>query len=335
MKRHFQIAVLLFSLGALSLHAQLSPSIAPAAGTTAGGEVVTIKGEFGNWPPSVLFGTVHAPSAERIDATTIRAVTPPHLPGTVRVFVFDYDMYLDTGLDFTFEGPVPEAYERVLLPIYTLPVFGAHGSEFRSELRVMNAGEGYREIEGLRMVCPILCPVVTFALAPGEEMGPDLLDPTGRPGAFIYRRRDQRNDTVLQLRAYDVSRAATNFGTQIPVVGGDELRKEPIHLLGVPTDSRFRNTLRIYATHAKDFRVVVSNDEHLSIRDVTLQPGLDLFDPAFGVLTDFPSDVGPVQVWIFPNVSLVGPPTPDPDFWAFITVTNNDTQHITVISPQR
>lgn len=330
------------------LLAQAPRSVTPSVGSTRGGEEVLIHGDFGLWPPGVRFGGVAAPVAERIGPTTIRVITPAHLPETVQIWLFDYDMWIDTGLTFTFVGGIPEeAYERVLLPIFTPPVAGANGSDFRSVLRVMNASDRPLSTYGLVGPCMFLCPtppMMEFTLESGDEVGEGDLVPTGKPGGFLYVPRSRSGDIVMQLRAFDISREATNFGTEIPVVRDDEILQTPITLLGIPTDPRFRNTLRIYAVDESAFLIRIQTvcdppncdgTETLYEHSVYATAGTSIFDPAYVLFNEFPSGVGTVRVTITPLVPIVTPPALPVRFWAFVSVTNNDTQHITVISPQR
>ena len=230
-----------------------------------------------------------------------------------------------------------EDSDLVLLPIFTEPVAGAHGARFASELRLFNRSTDQSlEIAGpLYRDCPILCPVQPYVLAPLEE---DTPAPTGRPGVLLLIKPEQRQHLVAQLRVFDISRAATNFGTEIPVVFGEDLRPTPITLLGVPTDERFRNTLRIYALRASTFTIRMETEHGalLSERIVYVPAGELNGDPAYAMFSDFPSRVGAVRVTIIEFNPGVTPPELMPvRFWAFITVTNNETQHITVVSPQR
>ena len=339
MKRNLA-ALLTFLITSTAL-AQVPRSITPGIGSTAGGEEIIIKGDFGLWPPSVRFGMVSAPVAERLDPTTLRVITPPHLPGVVDIWLFDYDMWIETGLQFEFVGGFPEAaYERVLLPILTPPVLGAYGSDFRVALSLMNRTQDeLLVVYGLAERCQILCPEVSppaIRMLPGAQYGEEEIDNNGNPGRFVYLQREDRNDFVMQLRAFDISRETTNFGTEIPVVREDEMRIDPVVLLGIPTDPRFRNTLRIYAEDERAFLIRIEGANGLLYEDsVHAAPGQDMFDPAYAMFTGFPSGAGPVRVTITALEPITSPPAPPVRFWAFTTVTNNDTQHITVISPQR
>ena len=236
--------------------------------------------------------------------------------------------------------PVPEipaGHERVLLPLFTAPITGQHGSEFRSEFLMMNRSNEPLVGYGLEFVCPVLCGgdfLRTFTLEP------DFIETefvrTGNPGRFMFLPTARINEVVMQMRAYDVSREATNFGTEIPVVRAEGMRPDEITFIGVPTDSRFRNTLRIYSTHQQPMHVTIEGPAALLDQVVHLSSPKNQFDPAYAAFVQFPADAGPVRVRIWSALpEIVNPPVTVPDFWAFITVTNNDTQHITVISPQR
>jgi len=92
-----------------------------------------------------------------------------------------------------------------------------------------------------------------------------------------------------------------------------------IVLLGVPADPRFRLTLRIYSLAQTTGPV---NVEGLG-RQLFLIPGGDLHEPSYAEVSDLPRTLNRVVL------QSSGAP-----IWAFITVTNNDTQQITTITPQ-
>lgn len=335
-------AVLLLSLAAVTTFAQTPHTITPDSGPVSGGQEVLVTGDFGLWPYGLIFGSVGVP-ATRVDEHTLRAITPPHPPGTVTVTIFEYDIGISTDLTYTYEGDAAAAFDRVLLPILLPPIAGRNGSEFRTDFRAYNRSEQPVLIHGLFGDCgAIPCPDNHddrgIYIAPLYEYGDQAkFWMSGTPGAFVYVPRSQMNDLSMQLRAYDVSREATNFGTEIPVVHADEMRPDEITFVGIPTDPRFRNTLRIYSTAQQPMHVTIEGPGGLLVDQVVhLSTPADQFDPAYAAFVDFPDSPGPVRVRIWSALpEIVNPPVTVPDFWAFITVTNNDTQHITVISPQR
>lgn len=325
------IALLCALLGAFALAAQEEPqfTMTPRSGPTAGGTEVTITGEFGEWPYGVYFGSTPALETRRVNEHTLVARTPPHLPGVSEVRIFEYDIFLATGLTFTFEGDVPEgAFERVLLPSFTPPVRGAFGSEFHSRFRAA-AMRNWVQLFGIEEVCPIeQCTerdLNDYAVTVGTA-DTLLFEPNGTPGRFLFVRQPEVANLAANLRVFDVTRAGLNFGTEIPVVRESDFRERRLLLLGVPGDVRFRNTLRIYAVRPMTVNVLVNGAVH---RNIALIPGSDIFEPAYAQIGDLPSG-DDMTIAIEESGPTDGPATP---FWALVTVTNNETQVITTISP--
>lgn len=331
------ITTLLSLLLGSALFAQSTLTVTPNVGSTRGYEAIIIKGDFGAETGAVFFGEVGAPVVEQIDSVTLRVFTPPHTGGAVNIFLRTAEVWIDTGLAFTFkEGFPEEVYERLLLPVFLPPVDGAHGSIFATDFRVFTSAQESIGLPGLNDRCIITCPDFPSIGGGQEEANFEYTGRVKSPGAFFYVRNDRIADLVAQLRVHDISRSATNFGTAIPIVRDEEFRTDPVVLLGVPTDARFRNTLRIYAKHNPEVVIVIENDSTRVERRLQLREGDELFKPAYAEFTDFPTGVGPVRVTVSYVEPVLVDPAPEPEpIWAFISVTNNDTQHITVISPQR
>lgn len=240
--------------------------------------------------------------------------------------------FAQTPMTISTSSGIPESYERILLPVFTPPVHGAFGSEFRTDLRIMHSfGEPEVTLYGVSPICITCLPPpenAPLVLQPREEIGPEGIVYNGSPGRFLYASPGEAPLLAMNLRVYDVTRDAMNFGTEIPVVRqSDFVMKNHLTLLGVPTDPRFRNTLRIYADRRLPFLVTVGDREPVSIR---LESGRDVFDPAYAVFDDFPIGSQPVRV----TIKVDSPLAVVMPFWAFITVTNNETQMITTITPQ-
>jgi hypothetical protein len=338
--RHWLSLVVLLS--AVSLSAQEVPfSVSPASGPV--GTEVTLKGNFGNWPYLMVFGSVYVP-AERRDEHTLVALAPPHLPGTVPLNIFEYDFGIQTGLTYTFTGAAEDAFDRFLLPVFTEPIPGAFGSEFRTELTI-HAKRGTVEVHGLRPDCIVLCvepPDAPTILTPDYPDLPDNIAHSGRPGAFIYVPKGQSKDLSMYLRAFDVSRASDTFGTQIPIVPQSAFTRaydDPIVIVGIPSDPKFRNRLRIYNASTIGLRASVhisSSYANFPIEEITIPGSTSPLDPGYVELGNFPTEPNnplPLRV----EIRLVTPPItppPPPELWAFVSVTNNETQQITTITPR-
>jgi hypothetical protein len=326
------LAALLF---ASTLFADDVPySISPTSGPALGRTPVTVKGNFGTWPYGLIFGGVSV-TATRIDEHTLVAFAPAHPPGTVDVTIFEYDFGILTGLKFTYNDVgTTFQFERVLLPIYTPPARGLFGSEFHSELRAMVPAPG-GPISLFGVDYPFNSghdPVVTLQSGGEATLSRSADDFNGNPGRFVFVDRDEYDLLGLHLRAFDVSRNAQTFGTEIPIVHEREFSQAYISFPGVPIDSRFRTTLRIYAAAPTTVRVKVGTQSF----DITLQPGRNLYEPAFASFSDFPiGSGGSTNVTVEPPIIGYSPIQWGPPVWAFLTITNNDTQQITTMSPHR
>ena len=210
---------------ASSLRADEYLSMSPTSGPTTGGTVVTIKGNFAEWEHGVIFGSIPATSTTRVDAHTLVAVAPPHLPGAASISVFEYDLVAGTPLVFTFEGDVPASIERMLLPLFTPPVKGAFGSEFHTDFTArLTKRDGLVRISGLVSQC-LYCydspsDQVIRLFAYRREVQPAEVIASGNPGRFIYLDQADVEKVAMNLRVYDVSRDAQNFGTEMPIVRG-------------------------------------------------------------------------------------------------------------------
>ena len=308
----------------------------PRSGPQSGGTLVTITGAFGSWPYDVVFGDQFVPGF-RVNETTLVAVTPPG-SGQVPVRIFEYDVYIDTNIVFTYVHGPADDQERILLPLLTPPVNGAGGSRFHTELRAINRIDWEpTDIFGLAPSCSGNCQPPSYeanpiTLLPRGELLPVHVAYDGGPGRFLWVAKNAADRLWLNLRVYDSTRSANNFGTELPVVRErDFFRDMPIFFSGVPTDPQFRTTLRIYATAPTTITVVVDAAGSPKETKVTLRPGMNLVDPAYAQFSDFPSNVGEIRVALTPPApGQAGFATP---YWAFLSVTNNDTQFITTIRP--
>jgi hypothetical protein len=340
-------ALLLLAAGTLSGGAQpFITGITPSSGPAGGGTVVTIEGIWFSTStcrtcvpalgPRVYFGGTDV-IAELVDANTIRVVTPAHLPGRVRITVAQHDGSTRTGPDaFTFTGTIEDAFDRVLLPLFIHPVPGQFGSLFVTELRLANSSnDSEATLFGLTPVCPVTClfddPLEqSYRIEPSGSHQNEF-DTTGTPGAFVYIPKAAPRINA-NLRVYDRSRAMLNFGTEIPVVYDRELTSEPFKLLGVPRDPNFRNMLRLYSD--AETSVLVSYGDVTQM--VTLRAGETLLDPAYAQIPIPAGGGNPVDVTITPSTTAETlPGFKAAKVWAFISVTNNETQLISTITPQR
>lgn len=355
--RPFHLLVALFLTASTALASPVITSVIPNVGPPSGGTTVVIRGTgFSNdciicsppfADPAVYFGGSSATSVDFINSTTLVAITPPHLPGSVDVVVNQGDgsePNEDTLEDaFTYEGQVYDAYDPVLFPIFTPPVFGQSGSEFRTTAEFWNRSDHAVAFFGFDTSCtlidPPLFPESPFILQAHQEhalnLWPDCSQFTGK---LFYVPKGEKALSA-SLRVWEVSRQGENHGVEIPVVRRDDFDEESIALVGVPTDPKFRLALRIYGLNQGSQVVNVSFGGRQV--QVPMYWSNSVFVPSYTVFTDFTPEPGhaplPEKLNVLVEVprgpgGVVIPGTP---IWAFISVTNNETQAITTVTPQQ
>jgi hypothetical protein len=170
---------------------------------------------------------------------------------------------------------------------------------------------------------------------------------SGAARGAIYNVEKAYADQVhLSLRIADQNRRPVNQGTEIPIVRERDWLSKSADLLDIPTDPAVRQTLRVYdpeATGQTSVRVSVypfyyADVEPLATAELELRGG----EIQSGQWHRFPDYAEiPDLVAAFPQIATeerlrvtVEPLTPGMRFWAFITITDNATQQVTVVSPQ-
>jgi len=229
-------------------------------------------------------------------------------------------------------------FEQILLPIgLEQSIAGGYGSVWKTELWVRNAGENPIEILN---VCNVECP--PYLLAPGAALKEPPIGYQrvgGPPGAFVSADARFADNLQISLRIRDLSRQELTWGTELPVVRRADLRVGTIGLLDVPLETRFRQTLRLYSMATEPIGVTVSFFEipslapeaALAARTFTITPATE-YAPGYAQLLDFVSAIpelaGKERVYVEIRSDSALP------FWGFISVTNNETQHVTTITPR-
>lgn len=319
-------------------------SISPTEGPVAGGTRVMIRGfGFGpTGPYALLFGDAPAAAIQVVDANTITAVTPRHLPGLATVFLSQPDGSVTLTDGFLFTGNVPDAFDRLLLPLFIPPIYGAYGSQFVTNLTLWNASLEEMQVYGLLAPCSgVMCQPSQYPPLPSRPASTTsdfvLGGTASAPGRFVYVPKGSADLLSAELRVQDVSRQAQTWGTEIPVARDRDFRSFITALLDIPNDPRFRNTVRVYGDPEGGtvlVRIVQTSPATgvLSEFMLPLIPGATMFDPSYASFSAFP----PSPITTGPEISKlrveIAPATYLLRTWSFVSVTNNDTQHITVIT---
>jgi hypothetical protein len=336
-------------------------SIVPNAGPTTGGTLVVITGEnlsvppnfacFAPCPTRISFGEVTV-SARQESNTHVTVVTPQQGAGTVDVKLQTGDgRTVTAAAAFTYQQSTESAYERVLLPIYLdAPLPGGQSSLWKTDLWLRNHGS--EPVSIAPWPCPAdgVCPAVfpfTKTLEPGEalhNLNPFFRLPPAIPGRFLYLSKNGAKEVDINLRTFDASRDASTAGTEVPVVRDADLRTSTLHLINVPIDPRFRQTLRIYdaAPSPTSFTVRVYDFTEGKGGALLATATVEASSPETGEFRDLPpygqiADLGSLFVTNGSRGAVrveVEPRTPGSLFWAFVSVTNNETQQVTLVTPQ-
>jgi len=230
----------------------------------------------------------------------------------------------------------PTNYSRVLFPlVYDGP--GAGGSQWRSENFVRNrAPVALDTIPSIYQSVfiggffPLMAiPPHTQAAVPSEsaDNGFVLLVPRGLEPFVAY-----------SSHVRDTSRAGENNGTEIRVVLERNTAEEVV-IVGIPSDARYRPKLRMYDIDGREGPVSV----HIALANgATLLDGSPILrrsfvcvttpceDVAFAAL-DFTTALPTLPAGGTVDVTVTG--DEGRRLWAFVSLTNNETQQVTTYSP--
>jgi hypothetical protein len=235
------------------------------------------------------------------------------------------------------ESRFPDDYTRLLLPIVATSVHGANGSLWTTEWTVYNGNAAQLAIEG-PLPFLALSPVVPDAGVPPHRTRRIVLEQpmAGFDGAFVYVPTALLARAPMSLRVRDTSVNAQSYGASLPVVRPSAFDTK-IVLVDVPADAAYRTMLRIYGD-SPDVQVVhvavfnPEGDKLLDERDLVLQ-----MNQAFG-LTGFPRPAYAQLDAISPAVRNAAQPvrieiTSADRIWAFVSISQNETQQVTVVTP--
>lgn len=359
MRTHAAIALLVVMV-AVPLRAQVLgiSKIEPNEGFNFAPTHVTIRGSaFDRGAVTVLFDDVPA-TILSVTANELRVIAHPTANGTIRE-----EGYADVTIrvagvgELTMEAgfhfhPLAHAsaadYQPVLVPLTSDTIRGANGSIWTAELFIFNASS-----LPLRMPGPDL-------IGQGPDQDPPVIVPPHETeqvflerhheerGHFLYVPNGLASAPKFSLRARDLSRNATTLGTEIPVVKRSQAAND-ILLVDIPTDPAYRATLRIYSFRPEPLRVGVrvypeDGDTLIEQYDVELH-GVVNHDfvypfppyPAAITLNPFTPAVRAsgherVRIELTNYGSNVSPPPPP--IWAFVSITHNETQQVTTVTPR-
>ncbi|HEU4887856.1 MAG TPA: hypothetical protein VFV49_08225 [Thermoanaerobaculia bacterium] len=240
----------------------------------------------------------------------------------------------------------PADYTTFLIPLVSHGLAGAHGSIWDSELYVFNGSHLPLRMPGFSD-SPVLPIEPSIVIQPHVTTQVGLFPRDGVDGAFLYVPNTMVSTTKMSLRIRDTSQNATSLGDEVPIVRADQAAHE-LTIFDVPVDPKYRATLRIYGFTQAPMPVRVTIYPEIGVPplrqfDVTLNgivtAAFDPFPlhPAYIALDPLGDEIRSSIVRrvriVITNFAPVITPTP-PKIWAFVSLTNNETNQVTLVTPK-
>jgi len=244
-----------------------------------------------------------------------------------------------------------DAYERVLLPLTgttRTSIQGAFGSQWKTSTVVVNDSDRFFAIDvpwgdPRLLISP---PAPQYVMLQPYSTAHLHLAFTGP--VVVRIPRAMADHVFFQTRAFDASRAETNFGTRVPSVREEEFLRARTTIADVPTADPFRASLRIYSPDGKPraFHVMLRTQPEQNAVPYGQPPApvtntiAELQATTAALLQGYPYAVPFAELLLPPAgadpVQVVIEPVDDGDapFYAFVSVTNNVTQHVTLLTPR-
>jgi hypothetical protein len=215
---------------------------------------------------------------------------------------------LDTGV--IVEPPPPVPWKRILVPLGPSEAAGENGARWKVE---------------------------TTLRGPATPLRPGLIT------QFLYTVDEPH--VHLNSRVWDTARETLTAGSEIPVVREADFRSTTLSLLGIPVAPHYRHTLRVYDFDGRGgARVAIrvyANDETTPRanveRTLLVQTGEKVTDAALPLVSAYlqldPGTLGSLEGAGTIRVE-VEPLDAGLRLWSFVSVTNNQTHHVTTFSAQ-
>jgi hypothetical protein len=244
--------------------------------------------------------------------------------------------------------PNPDDYERVLVPVFYFGP-GAGSSQWFTRVAAINGGDTKVELvrpafEGSPLCGGVCGCGVNAVMNPTDEkfMCQTLADPAG-----VVLFVPKNASAAVQFQSW-IGEQSRGSSCEIQVVRQKDLRTAKSFLLNLPADPRYRVALRVFDAFSRDgLQVRVRaldprNLDHIAIVETTLTLRTTIrtfvaepfpWQPAFAMIGDLTAAYP--QLLAYGNYFLeITPIKPLDSFWALATITNNETQQVTTVTPR-
>jgi hypothetical protein len=241
-----------------------------------------------------------------------------------------------------------DSLDAILVPVAFRPnveVQGAFGTRWRGEVWIHNGSAGEVDIQQV-LHCPIdTCP----AIYPAGYIGPIDLPLDDRPdgAVMLYPNNLDAKSLIISNRIFEISRRSQPQGIEIPIVHERDFLTGPATYLGIPSNSAVRAALRVYDPRllpgttqpGVTVRVEVLNDAGAVVATGTLQTVLEtsarqgVARAGFVAIYDV-ANVFPIVKTLTRYHLRLTPTETGREYWAMVSVTDNDTQQVLTITAQ-
>ncbi|MEA2163844.1 MAG: hypothetical protein QOK37_1971 [Thermoanaerobaculia bacterium] len=306
-------------------------SISPYAVPASGGPVSIVNPYF-LAPVGVTINGVEVPANSEIDGSLL-VMAPPHAPGAVDVAIRAFVCTLGCPTTTAKAGLIyydpasadPAVFEPILFPLaFQGP--GAFGSQWTTESFISASGSlaFFRD--------PLPCTGCSSMFSIGTSQ---LLN-NGNPwGHVLYAMRGTSGNLDLASRIRDSSRQALTAGTEVRVARERDFRSR-LRFMNIPVDARYRVTLRLWSLGGGS--PFVATVDSIPAQQVPLSmmqiPGTPMSFASADITSLIARGIGnPTNLTVAQSIfESIG--TPPAQIWGIVSITNNDTQQVTIVTPQ-
>jgi hypothetical protein len=246
------------------------------------------------------------------------------------------------------EPQPPVVLQRILVPLTAVDLPGNNNALWRTQTTVMLASD--TNVDVRPHSCSELAPTLCIdPLLPLNRPFDISVIPTyrwgGSPnGQFFYVPAADYGKFRANSRVFDAARLEATAGAEIPLAREHDFVDRTLSMLGIPVAPQFRHTLRVYGFDAQEEQVQISlfvGEETVprvvQVHTLAKQPGSTTFA---GGLPTHPSFHQLQLDQMMPLTGITAPlrvdvkPLGAGRIWSFISVTNNNTHHVTTFSAQ-
>jgi len=248
------------------------------------------------------------------------------------------------------QAPDPDK-EVILIPIVVgdVELSGGYGSRWSGEVWLRNGTEETLR-GGFQLWSEVGCTACTY---PPLEVRRVPSIKTWQSAALLRFQRTMIEELTITARMFESSRRSQPQGVEIPVVREKDFFQGPANLLAIPLSAHSRAAVRIFEIFPmitrQRFDIEIYGETGLLVRrtveprfdPATLTYGSGIADlpaPAFAIIPDLRTEFSELEGVDLVHVRIVPHERDFPPFraiyWAMASVTDNETQHVLLVTPR-